>query len=79
VIDARSWEVPPLFQMLRSPGSLSEADWRRTFNLGAGIIFVVPPEKLGTAQRVLRRAGETPWVIGEVAKQRRGKARVEYR
>jgi phosphoribosylaminoimidazole (AIR) synthetase len=43
------------------------------------MIFVIPREKLATAQRVLRRAGETPWMIGEVAKQRRGKARVEYR
>jgi phosphoribosylformylglycinamidine cyclo-ligase len=79
VIDTASWEIPPLFQMLRSLGSLADADWRRTFNLGAGMIFVIPQEKLATARRVLKRAGETPWVIGEVAKQRRGKARVEYR
>jgi phosphoribosylformylglycinamidine cyclo-ligase len=64
--------------MLRSIGSLAEDDWRRTFNLGAGMIFVVPKMKVDKARRALKRAGETPWMIGEVTQQRRGKPRVEY-
>ena len=77
-INTSSWEVPPLFQMLRSIGSLAEDDWRRTFNLGAGMIFVVPKAKIDAAGRTLKRAGEAPWVIGEVKRQRRGGPRVEY-
>ncbi|MDE3196516.1 MAG: phosphoribosylformylglycinamidine cyclo-ligase, partial [Acidobacteriota bacterium] len=78
-IDLKSWEPPPLFQMLRKIGDVPEDDWRRTFNLGVGMIFVVPAAKAAAAHRALRKLGEKPWVIGEIVKQRRGKGRVEYR
>ena len=65
--------------MLRSIGDMQEADWRRTFNLGVGMIVVIPERKADTAVRLLKRAGEKPWLIGEVVPQRRGKGRVEYR
>jgi phosphoribosylformylglycinamidine cyclo-ligase len=77
-IDTKSWSVPPIFELLRSIGSLAEDDWRRTFNLGAGMIFVVPKAKVDAARRALKRVGETAWTIGEVTQQRRGKPRVEY-
>ena len=35
-IQTKSWQVPPLFEMLRSIGEVPEDDWRRTFNLGVG-------------------------------------------
>jgi phosphoribosylformylglycinamidine cyclo-ligase len=78
-IDVGSWEVPALFELMRSIGSVPEADWRRTFNLGVGMILVVPKAKADAAQRTLTKAGEKPWVIGEVIAQRRGRGRVEYR
>ena len=64
-IDTGSWKVPPLFEMLRHIGQVPEDDWRRTFNLGVGMIFVVLRSKMETAQRALKRAGEKPWIIGE--------------
>jgi phosphoribosylformylglycinamidine cyclo-ligase len=76
IIDTGSWQVPPLFEMLRQIGNVPEDDWRRTFNLGVGMIFVVPAKKADKALRTLK--GEA-WVIGEIAAQRRGKGRVEYR
>ena len=78
-IEAGSWQVPPLFEMLRKIGDLEDSDWRRTFNLGVGMIFNVPEILLNTAVRALKRAGEKPWVIGQIVKQRRGKGKVEYR
>jgi phosphoribosylformylglycinamidine cyclo-ligase len=78
-IDTGSWQVPPLFDMLQKIGNVPVDDWRRTFNLGVGMIFVVPVEKLRAATRALEKAGEKPWVIGEIVKQRRGKSKVEYR
>jgi phosphoribosylformylglycinamidine cyclo-ligase len=77
-IQIGSWRVPPLFEMLRSIGNVPDSDWRRTFNLGVGMVLVTPRNKRDAALRTLRRAGEKPWIIGEVMRQRRGKARVEY-
>lgn len=78
-IDTGSWQVPPIFEMLRRIGSVPEEDWRRTFNLGVGMIFAVPAKKVDKALRTLKRGGEKAWVIGQIADQRRGKGRVEYR
>jgi phosphoribosylformylglycinamidine cyclo-ligase len=77
IVDTGSWQVPPLFEMLRRIGNVPEDDWRRTFNLGVGMIFVVPSKKADKALRTLRP--HKAWVIGEVAAQRRGKGRAEYR
>jgi len=77
-IDTHSWVVPPLFEALRAIGAVPEADWRRTFNLGAGMILLVPKLKADAAHRALKRAGETPWVIGEIVPRRRGRGRVIY-
>jgi phosphoribosylformylglycinamidine cyclo-ligase len=78
-IDTGSWQVPPLFQMLRNIGDIPEDDWRRTFNLGVGMIFVVGKDQVDAAERALKRAGEKAWVIGEIVKQKRGRGRVAYR
>jgi len=78
-INTDSWSVPPLFELLRSIGKVPEDDWRRTLNLGVGLIAVVPRRKSDAALAALRRTREKPWVIGEVIRQRRGGPRVEYR
>ena len=40
-IDLGSWPVLPIFEVLRKIGRIPEQDWRRTFNLGIGMIVVV--------------------------------------
>ena len=78
-IDTGSWTVPPLFEVLRRIGHIPDDDYRRTFNLGAGMIFAVPARGAARAAALLRRHGEHAWKIGEVVAQRRGRPRVEYR
>ncbi len=78
VIDTKSWQVPLLFEMLRSIGAVPDADWRRTFNLGVGMILAIPRSKLDSALRTLKKMDEHAWIIGEVVRQGRGKPRVQY-
>jgi phosphoribosylformylglycinamidine cyclo-ligase len=77
-IQTNLWQVPPIFQMIRSIGEVPEADWRRTFNLGVGMIVVIPQRKINEAMRLLNSSGAQPRIMGEVTLQRRGKARVQY-
>ena len=74
-----SWPVPPVFEVLRQLGDVPEDDWRRTFNLGIGMILAVSPKDAAGAERVLRRARERCHVVGEVVAVKRGRPRVEYR
>jgi phosphoribosylformylglycinamidine cyclo-ligase len=78
VIQTNLWQVPPIFEMIRSIGNVPEADWRRTFNLGVGMITVIPAGKIDQAMRLLKRMDAQPWIIGDVTLQRRGKGRVVY-
>ena len=78
-IDTNSWKIPPIFEALRRIGNIPEADYRRTFNLGAGMILAVSSRGAARAETVLSRLGETPFLIGTVVAQKRGRARVEYR
>jgi len=77
-IGTRNWRIPPLFEVLRGIGNIPEDDYRRTFNLGVGMIFAIPARGLLRAQAVLERLGERPFLIGEVVEQKRGRPRVEY-
>ncbi|HWF07073.1 MAG TPA: phosphoribosylformylglycinamidine cyclo-ligase [Bryobacteraceae bacterium] len=78
VIEKSSWEIPPLFERLRTIGTIPDPDWRRTFNLGVGMVLVIPKQKADQAIRLLRRQGEKSWMIGEVTLLRRDKERVQY-
>jgi phosphoribosylformylglycinamidine cyclo-ligase len=75
-----SWPVLPVFQLLQKLGNVPHDDFRRTFNLGLGMIVVVSRKDLPKAERSLKRLGETHYEIGCVVKQPRGAAtRVIYK
>jgi phosphoribosylformylglycinamidine cyclo-ligase len=69
-IKAGSWPVLPIFELLRKIGRIPEDDWRRTFNLGIGMILIVASRRLKEAIEVLGDLGETWYKIGEVVRGR---------
>jgi len=78
-IDSSSWRIPPLFELLRTLGNVPDDDYRRTFNLGVGMILAVPAREATKAEKILRKIGEAPFVIGSVTEHKRGRPRVDYR
>jgi phosphoribosylformylglycinamidine cyclo-ligase len=78
-IEVASWPVPPIFRMLRDIGDVPEEDWRRTLNLGIGMILAVGEKDTVRAERILRKMNEPYHIVGHVTKLRRGGPRVEYR
>jgi phosphoribosylformylglycinamidine cyclo-ligase len=78
-IHTGAWRVPPVFELLRRVGNLPEDDYRRTFNLGIGMILAVPAAGARRAEQLLRKARE-PWVAaGRVVARRRRGPRVIYK
>jgi len=75
-IDISSWSIPPIFETLREIGSIDLADYRRTFNLGIGMILVVGSRRVSKARAILGSLGESVFEIGAVVRARR--SRVEY-
>jgi len=62
-IDLGSWRIPPLFALIRSQGNINDEEMFRTFNMGAGMLVVVPA---GNAQDALAALGPDAWAIGEI-------------
>jgi phosphoribosylformylglycinamidine cyclo-ligase len=65
--DWAAWEMPPVFQWLQQTGGVADAEMRRTFNCGVGLVLVVAPEKAGEVLAALLDAGEDAFVCGELA------------
>jgi phosphoribosylformylglycinamidine cyclo-ligase len=65
-VDPESWELPPLFTTLQQAGRISTGEMRDVFNLGVGLIAVLPPDAVAAAQRAASTQGVPTWVMGEV-------------
>ena len=68
VIDMGSWQMPPIFEHLQQLGNVPQEEMFRTFNMGLGMLLVVPSKKFKKAQTVLERAGEKAFTIGRIVK-----------
>ena len=65
-VDMSSFKRPAIFDLVQRLGNVEEAEMRRTFNLGLGMMLVVAPQAQEATAEMLREAGEEPLVIGEV-------------
>jgi phosphoribosylformylglycinamidine cyclo-ligase len=68
VIELGTWPVPLLFEHLQKLGNVAEDEMLRTFNMGLGLLIVVPAAKFKKAQTLLERAGEKFYSVGRIAK-----------
>ena len=60
------WPVPPLFALIQRRGRIADAEMFQTFNMGLGLLLVVPGSHASAAVAHLGRTGEQAWVVGEI-------------
>ena len=68
-VDYDAWDRPPIFEFIQRQADVPESDMRQTFNLGIGLVAVVPDHAQEEVLRVLRAHEESPVVIGSVSQQ----------
>ncbi|SDW70528.1 phosphoribosylformylglycinamidine cyclo-ligase [Paenibacillus sp. CF384] len=61
-----SWPIQPIFGLMQEKGSITNRDMFTTFNMGVGMVVVVPAEQAEDALRVARELGEDAYIIGKV-------------
>jgi len=66
VVDSKSWTPPPLFGLLQREGKVSEKEMREVFNLGVGMIAVLPAAAVEPVRQSATAAAIGSWVLGEV-------------
>ncbi len=66
--DWDAWVMPPVFQWLAETGGVAEAEMRRTFNCGIGLLLIVDTHELPVVLEGLVREDEDAFVVGELAR-----------
>ncbi|HYH10714.1 MAG TPA: AIR synthase-related protein, partial [Thermomicrobiales bacterium] len=66
VIDAASWQLPPVFGWLAKAGGLTAHDLARALNCGIGMIAICAEEDAARLRTSLESMGETVYHIGTV-------------
>ena len=70
-IDRTTWTPAPIFALIADRGGVAPEEMERTFNLGVGMVAVVPAASVDAALALLRRRRVEAWVCGEVKGQGR--------
>ena len=65
-IDRTTWQPAPIFELIRKLGEISQPDMEATFNMGVGMVAVLPPNSVDEAVRLLAERGLRAWVCGSV-------------
>jgi phosphoribosylformylglycinamidine cyclo-ligase len=68
-VDLSAWDPPPLFTHLKQLGNLEADEMFRTFNMGIGLVAVVPPDLLKKARLTLTRMNERSIILGRVIRK----------
>lgn len=69
-VDAQSWEPSPIFQRISRAGSVDPHEMFRVFNMGIGLVAIVPQDRVHDAQQAVPAA----IVIGRVVPRGDGDA-----
>ena len=67
-VDPLTWEEPRIFAEIRQAGDVSVDEMRKVFNLGIGMVVVVPAEEAFRAIDILRTNGQRAIEIGTITK-----------
>jgi phosphoribosylformylglycinamidine cyclo-ligase len=72
VIQKDSYPVPPIFEMLSQDGDIAQQMMYNTYNMGIGMVIAVNCDDVQKAVELIKNAGETAYVIGEVKEGQKG-------
>lgn len=60
--------VLPIFDLIQEKGNIPERDMYNTFNMGVGMVCVVPAAQVDHALQILKTHGEEAYVLGEIVR-----------
>ena len=75
-IDLSTWEVPPLFRFLKEAGNVEDMEMLRVFNMGIGLLFIIPENHLPKVLKAFDQAGVTGHIVGKTIQ---GERKVYYK
>jgi len=64
IVDRSTWAPLPIFDLIADLGGVPAPEMERTFNLGVGMVAVVPPEQAADALSLAETRGLYAWRVG---------------
>jgi phosphoribosylformylglycinamidine cyclo-ligase len=72
VIKKNSYDMPPIFNLIKTSGNIAEEMMYNTYNMGIGMMLVVDPADADEAMKAIEKAGETPYKVGYIEAGEKG-------
>jgi len=66
-LNKRLIRTPEIFGVIQKEGDIPQRDMYNTFNMGVGMVAVVPKAQADKAVRILNGEGEKAYILGEIA------------
>lgn len=73
-VDRATWTPGPVFELIADVGGVSREQLELTFNLGVGMVAIVPADRVEDARTVLADRAVPAWILGAVAVSSTGRA-----
>lgn len=72
VVEKNSYDIPPIFEMLKKDGDIKEEIMYNTFNMGLGMMIAVDEADVDAAMKAIKAAGEIPYIVGRTEAGEKG-------
>ncbi len=66
VVDRSTWRPQPVFDLVQRKGRIEQSEMESTFNMGIGMMAIVPPDDGDRALAMLRGRSVDAWMAGEI-------------
>jgi len=78
VILKNSWDIPPIFSIIKKTGNIDDMEMFRVFNMGIGMMIVTPEKASEEVIERLGKFGEPAYVIGFIEKRDKEQPSVSF-
>lgn len=65
-IKKNSWQLHEIFNMIQNRGKIQDKEMYRTFNMGIGMVIIIPAKEINAAIKKLNKLGEESYLIGQI-------------
>jgi phosphoribosylformylglycinamidine cyclo-ligase len=77
-VQRKAWPVPPIFDVIAARGAVAREEMYRVFNMGIGLILVVPSDVAEAVVQRVTALGDRGYRIGGIVSAKDGGPLVEY-
>ena len=77
-IDTNSWQLPPVFEWIKTSGNVDKYEMLKTFNCGAGLVLCIAAEDKDKVIEMFNTLEWQAWHLGEVIKRNEKLQTVNY-